>query len=248
VRLGALAAAAALATVAACRDKPAAGRKCPVPDQLVCARADRALLCEPMDSGTTAWVEVPCKGAQGCSRAPGQSDVEECDDTLAVEGDPCLPSPPLDYACTADGERALVCASGRYALWRACRGPDQCRVEAGRNVRCDTTLGEPGDPCGEPGKYACASDGRAMLQCDGGVLASASSCRGPAGCHIERDTRKVDCDDTLADEGDPCDQPRRIACTTDRKAEVVCQDGGYAKKRDCRRTDCRVEGSRLFCD
>jgi hypothetical protein len=190
-------------------------------------------------------VDVPCKGAQGCSR---KGDTDECDDTVAAEGDSCPYNPPLDYACTADKARALVCRDGRYALWRACRGPDACQIEGGRNVRCDTTLGEPGDPCAQQGTYACSSDARAMLLCDGSTLAPASSCRGPGGCHIQRDTRKVECDDALAEEGDPCDQAKRITCAVDRKAELVCQGGKYAKKRDCRRTDCRLEGSELFCD
>src|SRR5580693_9306768 len=105
-----MAAAAVLATVAACRERPAAGGRCSVPDQLVCARPDRALLCEPAASGgVTAWQEVPCKGARGCSR---RNDADECDDTVGDDGDPCPRSPPLDYACTSDHVRALVCKDG----------------------------------------------------------------------------------------------------------------------------------------
>jgi hypothetical protein len=87
-----------------------------------------------------------------------------------------------------------------------------------------------------------------MLTCDGNVLALASSCRGPGGCRVDRDARKVDCDDSTALDGDPCDQAKRIACSVDRKSELVCADGKYDKKRDCRRTDCRLEGNELFCD
>ncbi len=246
---GLLAAALVACAVSACRDRPAPGGKCRVPDQLVCGGVDRALLCEPgpgsAPGAATLWTEVPCKGAQGCAH---RGDTDECDDTVATEGDACPRNPPLDYACTADGARALVCKDGRYSLWRACRGPDGCQVEGGRNVRCDTTLGQPGDPCAQQGTYACAADGKAMLLCDGSTLAAASSCRGPDGCRIQKDTRKVDCDDALAEEGDPCDQAKRIACAVDRKAELVCQDGKYAKKRECRRSDCRLQGSELFCD
>ena len=160
----------AACAMTACRDRPAAGGKCRVPQQLVCGAPDRALLCEPARGGTTAWVAVPCKGAQGCSH---KGDTDECDDTVAAEGDACPQDPPLDYACTADKARALVCKDGRYALWRACRGPDACQIEGGRNVRCDTTLGEPGDPCAQQGTYACSSDARAMLLCDGSSLTSA---------------------------------------------------------------------------
>src|SRR5262249_32861113 len=102
--------------------------------------------------------------------------------------------------------------------------------------------------CAQQGTYACSSDKRGMLLCDGNVLTTASSCRGPQGCSIERDARKVDCDDGIALEGDPCDQPKRITCTVDRKAELVCTANKYARKRECRRSDCRIDGSELFCD
>jgi hypothetical protein len=88
-----------------------------------------------------------------------------------------------------------------------------------------------------------------MLLCNGSVLAAASSCRGAGGCRVERDSRKVECDDGVALEGDPCDQPKRIACAMDGKSELVCGDGArYVKKRDCSRTDCRITGNELFCD
>jgi hypothetical protein len=244
VRRAALAlAAAAVVQVSGCRDRPAAGGKCRLVDQLVCAGTDRALVCQA-GSGGTAWVEVLCKGSQGCSR---RADVDECDDTVATRDDACPRNPPLDYACSPDHAEALVCKEGRFTLWRACRGSEGCQVD-GRNVRCDTTLGEPGDPCAQQGTYACSADARTMLQCDGAVLAPASSCRGPLGCRVDRATRKVDCDDAVVLEGDPCDQPKRIACAADGKAELSCQGGKYVKKRDCRRSDCRLDGTALFCD
>src|ERR1700722_11176202 len=129
----------------ACRSRPAAGGGGRVLDQLACEAADRALVCEPAlagaagtggmggtgGTGATAdlvWSGVPCKGARGCVGAPGAAPPE-CDDTVGNEGDPCPRSPPLDYACSADRTRALVCQDGRFALWRACRGPDGCQVE-----------------------------------------------------------------------------------------------------------------------
>jgi hypothetical protein len=121
-------------------------------------------------------------------------------------------------------------------------------VEGSRNVRCDTTLGEPGDPCGQTGTYACAADHQTMLGCDGAHLGAVSSCRGPKGCQVERDARKVECDDAVAMLGDPCDQEGRIACAQDHKAELACAHGKYDKKRDCLHSDCRLEGSELFCD
>jgi hypothetical protein len=235
-----------LSTPAGCKSKPAAGRACPGPDQVACAGLDRAFVCEgAAPGGAAVWTEVSCKGARGCARRGGADD---CDDTVASEGDPCPGSPPLDYACTADGARALACTKGRFGLWRACRGPEGCRVTDGQNIQCDTTLGEPGDPCTQNGAYACSADRKTMLTCNGTALAAASSCSGPEGCQIERESHRVDCDDSAAAEGDPCDQARRITCSADHKVELVCAEGHYARKRDCRRADCRLEGQELFCD
>lgn len=154
----------------------------------------------------------------------------------------------MDYACSADGSRALACAAGHFALWRACRGPEACRVIDGKDVQCDTSLGQEGDPCGKAGTYACSQDRKTMLVCNGSTLAAASSCSGPGGCQIQRAGHRVDCDDSVAAEGEPCDQTRRITCSADHKSELVCTGGHFAKKRECRRSECRLDGSELFCD
>ncbi len=246
----------------------------------MCASAASAFVCEgssvPADAGLSApgaspagpgapaakqttaplsWTAVPCHGPHGCGKAlaaSGASGADECDDTVATPGDPCPRSPPPDYACTSDHARALVCQGGAFALWRECRGGDGCQIEGGRNVRCDTTLAQVGDPCGQSGTVACSPDRQTMLACDGARMAAASSCRGPKGCQIERDSGPaagvVACDDSVAQTGDPCDQEGRIACAPDRKAELACTHGRYDRKRECRRTDCRVDGNDLFCD
>ncbi len=167
---------------------------------------------------------------------------------MAAEGDRCARNPPIDYACAIDGSKALVCKDGRFALWRECRGPNACRVVGGRSIKCDTTLGEPEDPCGQKGAYACAADHQTLLLCDGDRLSPASSCHGPEGCRIDPDGQKADCDDTIANEGDPCNQVKRLTCAADGKAELVCTEGHYVKRRDCTRSDCRLEGSALFCE
>jgi hypothetical protein len=266
----AFAALAALAAAAGfvgsgCRARPAPGETCRVAEQTVCSARDRALVCEAAPLGpdpaaatvTTAqpapartWTAVPCKGARGCGRA---GDDDECDDTLAVEGDACPRSPPLDYACATTLTDALVCKEARFDLWRHCRGPKGCRVIDGRNVHCDTSLGEPDDPCERAGTFACSVDGKTMLVCDGKVLVAASSCRGPKACFFASgepgaEPHDIDCDDGVAVEGDPCTQARRITCATDGKAELACDGHQYKLKRECRRSDCRIDGTELFCD
>ena len=220
---------------------------------MACTSHDHALVCDgvgPSPGDSRTWTEVSCKGARGCARA---SDEDECDDTLAAEGDPCPRTPPLDYACSSDLSSALACHDGRFELWRRCRGPQGCKIVDGRNVHCDTSLGEPGDPCERSGTFACSSDGKSMLECDGKTLSVVSACRGPKACWFDHgepgaEPHKINCDDGLADEGDPCTQPHRITCALDHKAELVCDGHKFGKKRDCRHSDCRIDGTELFCD
>jgi hypothetical protein len=195
----------------------------------------------------SAWVEVACKGPGGCAR---RADSDECDDTMAALGDPCPPNPPVDYACTNDGRAALLCKDGHFDLWRNCRGKGGCALVGGRHLNCDTTLGEPGDPCEATGTYSCSTNQEQMLICDRSSLVAASSCRGPERCHFDRESHKIDCDDTIAADGDPCDRPARITCGAEGKSELVCDKARsiYTKKRECRRTPCRIEGDELFCD
>lgn len=255
-----------------CHARPAPGDKCRVADQLVCSSRTTALVCDstppaeptasaasletsgapqgPARSIVRAWTPVSCKGARGCAQS---GDEDECDDTLAAADDPCPRNPPLDYACATDLKSALVCKDGRFSLWRRCRGPEGCSVIEGRNVHCDTSLGEPGDPCEHMATFACSVDGQMMLECDGKTLVPASSCRGPRACFFEKgepgaEPHKIDCDDGLAVEGDPCTQPRRITCALDHQAELVCDGHTFVKKRECHRSECRIEGTDLHCD
>jgi hypothetical protein len=224
-----------------CRARPEAGEACRGPHRLFCGAPDRALVCD-----APTWREVPCRGPRGCIRRPDGSD--DCDDTLASEGDPCPPDPAVDYACATERSAALVCRDGHFRLWRRCRGGGGCSVSGARRLDCDTSLSEPNDPCEREGSFACYVDHQTMVECNGRAFVPASTCRGPRGCRVDAEPRKVECDDGIALEGDPCREPNRIACGVDRRSELVCVGKTYAKKRECRRTDCRVDGSELYCD
>jgi hypothetical protein len=238
--------------VTGCPSRPKPGAACRVPNALVCASSVEADVCT---SG--AWRAVPCRGPAGCSPGAGASRADRCDDTIAESGDACPDVPAIDYACTGSRADALACTNGHFDLWRHCRGERGCAIDASHHLDCDTTLGAVGDPCEKQGAYACSVERDAMLQCRGSSLATVSSCRGPEACHFDREQHLVACDDGVAREGDPCDTPGRVACAASGQYELACgsdADGGsvgpltYAKKRECRRTDCRVDGTKLFCD
>jgi len=164
------------------------------------------------------------------------------------QGDPCPAGPPVTYACSADRSFALVCRDSRFDVWRRCRGSGACSVLGEEHLHCDTTVGEVGDPCERQGAFACSLDRLAMLECEGRAMVVASTCRGSLGCRFNEQGHTVDCADEVALEGDACNDPNRITCSVDGKSELVCSGRAYARKRECRRTDCRIDGNALYCD
>jgi hypothetical protein len=210
-----------------CRSKPAAGDKCTKEGRYVCADLQSALYCK---SGV--FVAVPCKGAKGCS---GDKNPR-CDYELAAEGDACMSASSENYACSVDNKSGLVCKDGKFVLWRACKGPQGCVVRADR-IECDNTYADPGDPCGTAGSFACSVDKKLALVCKEGKYFVDSACRGPEACRVGTQARKLECDDSVANEGDPCDTEREVTCSEDHKSELVCTNLKWTKKLDCTRKD-----------
>ena len=223
--------------VVGCHGRPALGSACDHPYALVCTAPNRALICS-----ANAYGALACGGPLGC-----QAETGVCDTSVAAIGDVC-PTQRASFACAADRASALVCDDGRFRLWRACHGPLGCTATEDAGVQCDTSLGEVGNPCAKVDAEVCSLDGRTLLRCDGHALKPASSCRGSDGCSVHREDATVRCDDRVAVEGDPCPTPRRVACSVDGRAELVCKDGVYSMKRPCRRTTCSVNDDRLMCD
>src|SRR5271163_3753374 len=173
----------ALLTVA-CHGKPVPGSECRVPTRVACLGPNEAVVCE-----AGRWSDLRCGGAKGCTRRD-DSDGDDCDDTIASIADPCPLDSLSDYACTADRAEALVCDGARFRIWRNCRGARHCEVAPDSTLRCDTTLGQAGDPCETKGAYACSLDRLSMLACDGRQLFAAAACRGPDACAFDADSHK----------------------------------------------------------
>jgi hypothetical protein len=88
---------------------------------------------------------------------------------IARADDPCVPSRDRSV-CTEDGTAWLTCRSARYTVDSRCRGPRRCvfmGAFGGAEV-CDTSVGEPGDPC--LAGSTCNADNSAALVCEGGHL------------------------------------------------------------------------------
>ena len=113
-------------------------------------------------------------------------------------------------------------------------------------VQCDAKPA-PGGACTIPGRYIC-SDVKTALYCSAGKFESIP-CKGVKGC--TGGAAAPDCDDELAEVGDPCMMPANpnFACGFDRRSELVCKDGKFVLTRQCKGPGaCRINGSQLECD
>ena len=100
------------------------------------------------------------------------------------------------------------------------------------------------------GMGACDQPGApSALVCVNGAYAELP-CRGPQGCFQDA-TKKIQCDDSVANDGDPCltQDNSSDACTVDKKEMVECTDGKFKMKRMCRGPKtCGVAGDTINCD
>src|SRR5437867_2729578 len=82
------------------------------------------------------------------------------------------------------------------------------------------------------GQVVC-EDAANVLACQGGVFVEAH-CRGAGGC--SKLGTKVTCDDSIAEEGDPCldAESENRACSTDKKKSLLCEDGKFQTVQLCR--------------
>lgn len=165
-------------------------------------------------------------------------------------------SPKVGKECTlgkdvcADGTSVLHCAPGAkeptYVSVK-CGGPLGC-VTVGGKATCDTSVADQGDPClGSPDELACSPNKQRALTCQNGVFQRQFECRGPKGCTVAG--RAFNCDNTLAELGEPCQRMGSLACAVDSKKRFKCKEGAWALDSHCRgREGCVIRLDDMFCD
>jgi hypothetical protein len=191
---------------------------------------------------------MSCSG--GC-RVSGSAVT--CDNSIAELNDGCAQVG--DLACTGDHKNALECGKdNKFAVTETCKGPRGCMI-TGDVIECDNDTSDISDPCRTPGDYACTSDKGMVLRCEDHKMAALNSCRGPKACRIFElpQEKKVDfvCDDSLAEEGDPCDTNGEEACAMNKKGMYVCRSNKFAEYRACSGpAGCTYEerGDKYACD
>ena len=172
---------------------------------------------------------------------------------VAAAGEPCNGRV---HACSKDGRGDMSCgADEKMVVSGTCKGPNGCRViREGASIACDTTLADPGDPCTFVDS-SCSTDHRAEVRCEGGRYVVTSSCKGPDGCTLTPSAagsgHTLSCDDRIADVGDPCFDPTRAACSSDKKSLLTCTAQRFVVARAC--DGCTVQkivgtdNKRLIC-
>ncbi|HEY2404502.1 MAG TPA: hypothetical protein VGI10_00760 [Polyangiaceae bacterium] len=228
-----------LALAFGCKPKP--GGKCLGNASPVCFDPQQALIC---NNGT--YKSLSCRGAKGCTTSATQLD---CDNSLATLGDGC--NTENDVACQLDKKAALQCKSGKFELAATCKGAHGCASED-NEISCDDHVADLADPCHQNNNYACTSDKKALLQCVDNKFAALDSCKGSNGCRIFElpEEKKTDfsCDETLADENDPCDTDGNLACSGDKKELLSCKSKKYSVLKKCGTCSFDDKGERFACD
>jgi hypothetical protein len=131
------------------------------------------------------WTKsLTCAGPGGCERA--DKDVK-CDNTVASLGDLC--NIEKDLACSADKKATLVCRGGKFEVGTPCKGPKLCVAQSGK-INCDDSLADLNDPCEKKPtdeKYACSTDAKNILKCDGAKFIQFQPCKGKETCKVQPD-------------------------------------------------------------
>jgi hypothetical protein len=182
------------------------------------------------------WQSVlSCRGAKGC-RPTDHGHSISCDYSYANVSDPCDVN---DSACSTDRKAELSCVGGKFVVSNTCRGPGGCKETPendGFTLSCDDHVAKVGDPC-KHDDWACSTNFKALLRCEGTRFALKSPCRGPKACRVipnrVSDTTTISCDGNVADVGDPCDADH-TACRADRKALLRCRNGRFYSAQACR--------------
>jgi hypothetical protein len=238
-RIAAVALTAGLVGMVGC--KPQVGGKCSQNGTMSKLDGVSVLSCV-----NGVYTKLPCRGPKGAS---GTGSHMECDDSIASDGDTCLPENNSTAACSVDRKSFLICsanASGAatFGTKTQCRGPKQCSV-TGDEVSCDTSLQSVNDPCDQPGVGTCSEDKKRRLVCRDSKWQVDRFCRGANGCSTNG--REVDCDESMANPGDPCGISG-LACSNDGKTELSCIGGKFTPKRACKNW-CRILANKtLDCE
>ena len=229
--------AVSLVTLFACKKKAMkAGDPCKTEWATDCVDKKNAMVC--VNGKLEA---IACRDITGCMDMGDGND--NCDNTTHNVGEPCKKDG--DYECSVDTKAMLKCDSKHWTKIDDCKGQHGC-VSNAKGATCDKGSGNVGDPCtsDQENTGACTPDGKSLILCHSGKMVLGSTCKGLNGCR--QAGTKLDCNNTVADVGDPCEGDEgKPACGTDKKTHLVCKSGKFVKDRTCK--SCSVMIDKVEC-
>ena len=211
--------------------EPGIGSNCDG-DEATCLNATTQLVCQDGE-----YIATPCRGPGGCAVLPTVGVA--CDISKNKPSDSCAKSEEGAAMCVSD-HQMIVCRGGKY-VHEPCRGVDGC-VNEHRRAMCDKSVAVAGDPCKGDAK-ACDSKGKTVLSCKDGKMGLLYGCLGPDGCLAKG---KLDCDMSVAEQGDSCDVQMEgaSACSVNRRAILACKGGKFVADERCKDDEvCNPAGS-----
>lgn len=103
-----------------------------------------------------------------------------------------------------------------------------------------------GDPC-LPNQAICNVDKVSALGCGADGKLFEMTCRGAKGCFTQG--KAVECDDSVANLNDGCDEENEPACSVDKKSALECHGNKFALGETCKGSrGCVVNGENITCD
>jgi len=220
--------------------KPKVGAGCKIETKEVCVDDKKALACHD-----GKWEELSCKGTDGCSKASGE---HVCDQSVAEDKDVCNLTD--DYVCSSDKKAMLQCSKNHWTTVQSCLGDRACSMEK-KKVTCDNSIAKEGDSCREEDDYACSVDKKTALACRKLVFVQASQCKGPKGCKVggtKENGFKIECDDSIANQGDSCEKEDHYSCSQDERAILKCKGKKFDIEDKCKgKEKCQIRGGQVGC-
>jgi hypothetical protein len=221
---------------AAC-SKPKLGAACTKEGATSCVNDTSALIC--VDS---KWESKACTSVTGCM-SMGINEGKCTSDGNAV-GEPC-PDDEGNPSCSTDKKAMLKCTKKHWVKVDDCSGSRGC-VSNADGANCDKGTAAEGEACtkSNEGNAACSPDKTKLLVCKGGKMVASSYCKGQNGCREQGD--QINCDDSLAAVGDPCDEEGEAACSMEKKDFLRCKGGKFTKEKSC--SQCTPFLDNIQCD
>jgi hypothetical protein len=199
-----------------------------------CKGKDAAVVCV---DGT--YKDVQCvPGAVGCMETMGNVSCDRVKD----EDEPCFSDEKAD--CSSDHKKMLECKKGKWKLTMACKSSKGC-VSNAKGVLCESAEAEEGDDCKQKNAGSCNPDKDKLLVCDGKKFFVASTCRGQNHCRASGS--KIECDTSMAEIGDPCEEEDKLSCDTKKKVMLRCNGKTFEKKEACAKR-CNNGFDKYSCD